>query len=385
MDRLCQHFGVCGGCAYQDIPYDEQLKQKESVIARAIQQQNIDIQLSQMHPSARQWFYRNKMEFAFGESPDGVVCGLHAKGKHYQIIPLKECRISSEDVSSLLAAVIEEARQKRYPAYNKYTHEGFLRHLVLKESKTYPQIMINLVTTSQGVLDTAAFVERISRLGLKKSVVSIVRTINDSHSDAVLVERQEQLFGCDYIIEEVADLKYMITPQSFFQVNPLTLPQWYKRIAYFCRLQPAFQLLDLYCGIGGIGLYVSRYCRSVWGIELSEEAVKNASQNAQLNKISNVSFMFGDTAAVLLENAFFKGAIDAMTINPPRSGISNKVIKRVLEIQPATIVYSSCNPSSFFSDARRIMEQSRYTLESVEAFDFFPHTPHVEVVGVLRK
>lgn len=116
-----------------------------------------------------------------------------------------------------------------------------------------------------------------------------------------------------------------------------------------------------------------------------EDAVKNASQNAQLNEITNVSFMFGDVGTVLLENTFFKGIIDTVTVNPPRSGISNKVIKRILEIQPAKIVYSSCNPSSFFSDARRIMEQSRYTLESVEAFDFFPHTPHVEVVGVLRR
>lgn len=265
MDRLCQHFGVCGGCACQDVPYGQQLKQKESVIAQAIQQQNVDIQLSQVHPSAQQWFYRNKMEFAFGDGPDGIICGLHAKGKHNQIIPLKECLIFSEDVSLLLAAVVEEARQKKYPAYNKYTHEGILRHLVIKESKALPQIMINLVTTSQGVLDAASFIERISHLSLKKSVVSIVRTINDSYSDAVLVEHQEQLFGCDYIVEEIADLKYMITPQSFFQVNPRTVLQWYKRIAYFCRLQPSSQLLDLYCGNGGIGLYLSRFCRTVWG------------------------------------------------------------------------------------------------------------------------
>jgi len=384
-DNVCRHFGTCGGCSAQDVPYGEQLVRKQQAIETLMKQHHFDTALEAVCPSPQVWYYRNKMEFAFFEENGSVVCGLHKPGRHYEGFSLKECRIFSEEVPLLIAAVEEEARQKRYTAYDKYAFKGFLRHLVVRESKALPQRMINIVTTSQETFDEGSFVQRLTSLPLRKKAVSILHTINDSVSDAVVVQRQKVIFGEDGIEEQVGNLCFRIFPQSFFQVNPAALPQWYETIREYAGLTPSQKLLDLYSGIGGIGLCMARHCDFVWGIELLDDLVKNACLNAALNSIKNISFVRGDVRTVLPESGFFKGAAQAMTVNPPRSGLSKKVIKRMCEVNPATMVYSSCNPASFLQDIKGIMEQSCYRLASVAAFDFFPHTPHMEVVGLLRK
>lgn len=384
-ERLCRHFGTCGGCSAQDIPYPQQLARKQQAIETLMKQHHFDTTLDAVHPSPQIWYYRNKMEFAFFEENGSVVCGLHKPGRHYEGFSLKECRIFSEEVPLLIAAVEEEARQQQYTAYDKYAFKGFLRHVVVRESKALPQRMINIVTTSERPLDEQSLVQRLTALSLDKKIVSVLWTINDSVSDAVVVQRQKVIFGGDSIEELVGGLYFKIFPQSFFQVNPAALPAWYETIRKYAGLTSSQRLLDVYSGIGGIGLCMARHCDFVWGIELLEELVKNACLNASVNRIKNISFVRGDVSKVLPESGFFKGAVQVMTVNPPRSGLSKKVIKRMCEVNPATIVYSSCNPASFLQDIKGIMERVPYRLASVEAFDFFPHTPHVEVVGVLRK
>ncbi len=384
-DRLCRHFGICGGCSSQDIPYPQQLLRKQQVIEALMKQHGIDSTLSRVHPSPQPWYYRNKMEFAFFEEEGKVICGLHKPGHHYEGFSLKECFIFSEDAALIVAAIEEEAQQHGYRAYNKYAFNGFLRHLVVRESKSLPQLMVNLVTTSQAELEEGSLIQRLNALPLKKKIVSFLRTINDSASDAVVVQKQKVVFGEDSIEERVDGLRFRIFPQSFFQVNPSALPQWYETIRRFADLTLSQKLLDLYSGIGGISLHMARHADFVWGIELFDELIKSARMNASLNGANNVSFLCGDVSRVLLENLFLRGTIQAITVNPPRSGLSKKVIKRMREINAPVVVYSSCNPASFFLDIQRIIQEADYHFAALEAFDFFPHTPHVEVVGVLRK
>jgi 23S rRNA (uracil-5-)-methyltransferase RumA len=379
--KICKHFGNCGGCSFQNIPYLQQLKNKEEKLKKLLSYYEIDTSLKPIN-SYREWFYRNKMEFTFSFQ-EKIILGLHHKNKKRKVVDIEECLIASRDTEKILNCVKKFANKKNYPVYHKFTHRGFLRHLIIREAKFTNQIMVGIVTTSLQDLDKEEFINDLLNLKLEKKLKSIWWIINDALSDAVVFQKKELLWGDCFIQEELGEYKFNIGIDSFFQVNSFGIKDLYEKITDYTCLTGKEKVLDLYCGVGCIGIFLSKKAKFVWGIELKKEIVEAASENAKLNKIENVSFLTDEVRRFLnLKGSFYRG-IDLVVINPPRCGLSKKVIRAILRLEPKMIIYSSCNPDTFCRDLKAL--NSLYKINFIEPFDFFPHTIHLECLALLDK
>ncbi|HDN86096.1 MAG TPA: 23S rRNA (uracil(1939)-C(5))-methyltransferase RlmD [Candidatus Omnitrophica bacterium] len=377
--RFCQHFSICGGCQYQDIPYFEQLKMKESQIKDMIDFFELSVELKPIN-SYREWFYRNKMEFTFGKEDSNLICGLHRKKEKRELFNLRECLIFSPCAEPILNKV-REVLKDRYLPYEKFSHRGFLRHLVIRETKFTDEIMIALVTTTQDKLDQEEFVKELVALKLEKKISSLFWILNDRVSDAVIFEEKRLLWGQPFITEKIANLNFRIFVDSFFQTNSYGITHLYKKIEEYAQLTGEERVLDLYCGVGSIGLFLARRAKFVWGVEIKKEIVENAIVNAQLNGIENISFICSDVKKFLVQKDISN--IDIVVINPPRCGLSKKIKKYLLKMPSPRIFYSSCNPYTLFTDLKDF--SSLYRIVFIEPFDFFPHTPHLECLAFLER
>jgi len=381
---ICKHFGECGGCRFQDREYSIQLEEKDATCRRLLADSEIKTDLRKIIPSPKPFYYRNKMEYTFYHDGGELVCGLHRKDKNRSVFQLEECPLFSEDIPLIMATVMDFARATGLPAYHPYRHQGFWRNLVVREGKFTGQIMVNLVTSSDGKIDEEALRQAFEGLPTGKRIASLIHTINDSLSNAVIPERVSILRGEPFYEEKLFHLSFRIPPFSFFQVNPFIMNIFYPELHRILNLKGSEKILDIFCGSGTIGLVLSSRAKSVLGIELDETAVENARSNARLNRVENLNFIAGKASRVMVENRRdWPGQFDLLVVNPPRSGISKKVVKRILEIEPERVVYSSCNPKTFFPQASMLLE--RYHLESVQPFDFFPQTPHMELLAVFRR
>jgi len=379
--RICKHFDQCGGCRFQDIPYNEQLRSKESRIESLISESGFNTELKPINYSD-EWFYRNKMEFSFSGQGE-LTCGLYSKTEKRKVVNLEECLIFSADLSIILEAIKDFLKEKNHSVYNKYSHEGFLRNLIVRETKFTGQIMVGIVTSSSEPFAKKEFVKILTNLKLQSAIVSIYWIINDSLSDAVIFEKKELLYGEPYICEKLDDLSFKIGIDTFFQINPRMLVGFYNKIKDYLNLSNEQRVLDLFCGAGSIGIFLAQRAKFVWGIEIAQEIVDMAWANAKANNIENISFIASDSRKFLnTQGSFYKG-IDVVVVNPPRSGLSNKIIRGILRLEPKIIVYSSCNPNALFRDLGGWIDQ--YNLDFIEPFDFFPHTPHLEALSILRR
>ena len=379
--EICRHFGECGGCKFQDIEYPAQLLTKHNEIKNLLKHP-LSSKLAPIIGSDHIYFYRNKMEFSFLRHDDRISCGLHHLRHKREIINIEECNIFSKDTALILESLRRFFNDKGTSVYDRYSHKGFLRHLVLREAKNTQDFMVNLVTSSQGSFDKEELVRVLLCLSLNKRISSIIWTVNDSLSDAVVPERCSVIYGENYIEEIIQGLRFKIMPHSFFQVNPCILDTFYATLKGILNLQESHRVLDIFCGMGTISFILSGLCDFVWGIEAESYAVDNAYINASSNNIKNAAFLSGNARTVLFNNMYlWKNNIDIVVINPPRSGISKKIIQRIKEINPGKIIYSSCNPVSFMENLEWFLDS--YDIDIIQPFDFFPHTPHVEVLGLL--
>jgi len=277
-------------------------------------------------------------------------------------------------------------RKERVSSYNTFSHSGFLRYLVLRESKTKNDFMVNIVTTSESSLDEEAFKSALISLRLKgkKRITSLVWTISDKFSDAVVPEKFEVFYGQDYLEEEIKGFKFRIPVFSFFQVNPFILEVFFEFIKTHLEDSKERTALDLFSGVGSLSLFLAREFSFVWAVEQDELAVKTSLVNASLNNINNVSFLNSDVKKALFLNLnLWREKIFLVFINPPRAGLSKKIIKRIKNIVPEKIIYSSCNPKSFIVDLQNFLDC--YRIKLIQPFDFFPHTPHIEVLALLER
>jgi 23S rRNA (uracil1939-C5)-methyltransferase len=383
MSTVCKHFGDCGGCSFQDIPYLEQLCKKEEEIKRLLREAEFEVLLKPINHYP-EWFYRNKMEFCFYDNGDGkTVCGLYSKKFKNKVTDLEECLIFSPDIGIILAAVKDFVKAGNYPAYNKYNYKGFLRHLVVREAKFTSQIMVGLVTTGQAAFDRAGFVKLLAGLKLNSSIKSIYHILNDSMSDAVIFQEKNLLYGEPFIREELGGFQFNIGIDTFFQVNPRAIDDFYAKIRGYAGLDKTKSVLDLFCGTGSIGMFLAKDAKYVWGVEIEKAIVEAAWENAKINNINNISFAVSDTKNFLNTQSYFHQGVDLLIVNPPRCGVSPKVVKSLLTLNAKRIIYSSCNPKSLFEDLKLMCQF--YRLEFVEPFDFFPHTPHCECLTILNK
>ena len=391
IDPKCEYFNLCGGCTYQNLSYSDQLELKVSQVQKLLEN-NIESKyvLEKTVESPTEFEYRNKMEFTFGNSEkDGpLTLGLHKKGSFFDIINVNECLLMDEDFRKILDFSVKYFEVKGLPFYHKVSHEGYLRYLVIRKGDKTKELLVNLITSSQLTFDTSEWLESILGLNLSSKIVGVLHTLNDNISDTVNSEEETILYGSRDINEKIFDLNFRISPYSFFQTNSLGVEKLYEKVLdYVSQSNPENKVVfDLFSGTGTIGQVVSKMTNAskVYGIEIVEEAVNKANENARLNGLDNCEFIAGDVFAKLDE--FDKQGIepDIIILDPPRAGVREKAITKILKYNVKNIVYVSCNPKSLVQDLR-LLEMNGYVAEKVCCVDMFPQTPHVETVVLMSR
>ncbi|NEZ45759.1 23S rRNA (uracil(1939)-C(5))-methyltransferase RlmD [Clostridium niameyense] len=384
IEPKCPHFNQCGGCSTQYLPYEKQLELKEKQVLKLFKNKNIKgFDFLGIEKSPEKYEYRNKMEFTFGDMEKGgdLTLGMHVKNRNFAILTVDSCKIVDEDFRSILSLVVNYFNEKAIPKYRVMSHEGYLRNLVIRKAKNTGEVLINIVTTSQMEFNFDEIVDLLLKQEYIGEIKGILHTINDSLSDVVQIDKLEVLYGRDYIIEEILGLKFKISPESFFQTNSKGAEKLYSIVKEFLGDAKSKTVFDLYCGTGTIGQIVARDAKKVIGIELIEEAVKAAEENAKLNGLENCTFIAGDVAKTITE---IKEKPDVIILDPPRPGVHPKALEYVVKFNPKDIVYVSCNPKTLVNDLEYLISCG-YKVEKVKAMDMFPSTPHVETVVKLSK
>ena len=384
VDSRCDHFGRCGGCSYQTIPYEEQLKIKQEQVKKLLDTVDLgDYDYLDIVTSPNEFEYRNKMEFSFGDVEKGgeLALGMHQKGKFYEIETVDGCQIVDQDFRGILVTVLEYFREKKTTFYNSRRHEGVLRHLVVRKAIKTQQMLVNLVTSSDEELDLTELSSRLKNLKLQSEIKGFLHTINDSLSDIVQSDETRIIFGQDHITEELLGLKFDISAFSFFQTNSLGAERLYSVVRDFAGDTKDKVVFDLYCGTGTIAQIVAPIAKKVIGIEIVEEAVESAIENAKMNGLDNCEFIAGD---VMLKVNEIDDKPDIIILDPPRDGIHPKAIGKIIDFKPEEFVYVSCKPSSLVRDLPIFIERG-YKVEKVQCVDMFPYTPHVETVVLITK
>ena len=383
-EETCAHFGQCGGCSILSVPYEKQLEIKSEQVLKLFEEQDISgFEFLGIEGSPDERVYRNKMEYTFGDEVKGgpLTLGMHKKGRHLDIITVDDCRLVDEDFIKVLTSTVEYFEQKNLPYYRINSHQGFLRNLVVRKGVNTNQLMVNIVTTTQEDFDMTEYKDMILNLGTKAEVVSILHTINDGLADAVNCDELRVLHGRDYIEEVVLGLRFKISPFSFFQTNTKGAEKLYTIAREFVGDHEGKVLFDLYSGTGTIGQVMASAAKQVYGIELIEEAVVAANQNAKLNGLDNCEFIAGDVAKVVKN---LEAKPDLIVVDPPRPGVHKDAIRDISGFGANEIVYISCNPRTLVLDLKGF-EAYGYKVEKVKLMDMFPNTPHVETVVLLSK
>lgn len=391
-EPVCSIFPACGGCMYQTMSYEEQLNMKAAQVKKLIDEAVIrggqvdtegkpDYIFEGIKGSPQEFAYRNKMEFSFGdEYKDGPLSlGLHKKGSTYDVLNACDCKLVHEDMTKILTCILEYCREEGFSYYHKMQHTGFLRHLLLRRGNTTGEILVNLVTTSEIETDFAELQKRLLALPLEGKIVGFLHIINNSLSDVVRSDETRILYGQDYFYEEILGLKFKITPFSFFQPNSYGAEVLYKTAREYIGDTKEMTVFDLYSGTGTISQIMASVAKEVIGVEIVEEAVKAAGENAHLNGIENCRFIAGDVLKVLDD---IQEKPDFIILDPPRDGIHPKALPKIIDYGVDKLVYISCKPTSLARDLEMFLGRG-YQVEKVCCVDQFCQTVHVETVVLL--
>ena len=393
-EEACPHFGTCGGCVYQSLPYEEQLKIKERQV-RALLDPVVEpgsYEFQGIKASPISGGYRNKMEFSFGDEFKGgpLALGMHKRGSFYDIVTTPECRIVHEDFCKILETTRGYFAELGTAFMGKLSHKGYLRHLLVRRAVKTGEILVDLVTTTQTEwLGTdhseeqvlAGWKEALLGLKLEGTYAGILHTLNDSLADVVQSDRTDVLYGQDYFYEELLGLRFRISPFSFFQTNSLGAEVLYDTARSYVGETKDKVVFDLYSGTGTIAQILAPVAKKVVGVEIVEEAVEAAKVNAQLNGLENCEFIAGDVLKVIDEIA---DKPDLIVVDPPRDGIHPKALNKIIEFGVDRMVYISCKPTSLARDLV-VLQERGYKVEKVCAVDMFPGTANCEVCCLLER
>ena len=379
----CKHFGICGGCRYQNLSYEQQLDLKKRQVEELIEKNGLSFDIENIYGSPITEGYRNKMEFTFGdEEKDGpLALGMHKKNSFYDIVTLDDCRIVDPDFNVLLQAILKYFKEKGETYFHKIRHEGFLRHLVMRRSVKTGDILINLVTTTQSQLDESEFVNMILAQKIDGKVVGILHTLNDNLADVVQSDETKTLYGQDYFYEYLYNMRFKISPFSFFQTNTLGAEVLYDKVREYVGETKDKLIYDLYTGTGTIAQMLASVASKVVGVEIVEEAVEAAKKNAVDNHLDNCEFIAGDVLKVV-DNLTKKP--DILVLDPPRDGIHPKALTKIINFNVDEMVYVSCKPTSLMRDLL-VFREAGYEVKRACLVDMFPGTVHVETVVLLSK
>ena len=382
---VCPHFGQCGGCTYQNLPYEEQLAMKNEQVKKMMDEA-VDGEYiwEGIKPSPVRTEYRNKMEFSFGdEYKDGpLALGMHKRGSFHDIVNVPECQIVDQDFRKILTCTLECASESGLPYYHKMRHDGYFRHLLVRKAVKTGQILVDLVTTTESdAFDMKKWAEALQNLELKGSIAGILHTSNDSLADVVKDEGTEIIYGQNYFYEELLGLKFKITPFSFFQTNSLGAEVLYEKAREYIGDTKDKVVFDLYSGTGTIAQILAPVAKKVVGVEIVEEAVEAAKENAALNGLDNCSFWAGDVLKVIDE----LGEVpDLIMLDPPRDGVHPKALEKICNFGVNRLVYIACKPTSLARDLEMLQGRG-YRVERIACIDLFPSTVHVETVCLLSR
>ena len=382
-EPACQEFPACGGCMYQTMSYEAQLEMKERQVRDLLNSVTEAYQWDGIFGSPIEFGYRNKMEFSFGdEYKDGPLSlGLHKKGSTYDILNTDDCKLVHPDMTRILTCVREFFLEKGASFYKKLQHMGYLRHLLIRRGITSGEILVHVVTTTQEEYDFSPLVTRLLELPLEGRIVGIMHILNDSLSDVVQSDETRILYGKDYFYEELLGLRFRISTFSFFQPNSLAAEILYSRVREYVGNTRDKVVFDLYSGTGTISQLAASVADEVIGVEIVEDAVKAARENAALNGIDNCRFIAGDVLKVL-DDVTEKP--DMIILDPPRDGVHPKALPKILAYGVDQIVYISCKATSLVRDLPAFFEAG-YRLERACAIDQFCQGVHVETVCLLSK
>jgi 23S rRNA (uracil1939-C5)-methyltransferase len=366
------------GAPWQVLPYERQLAVKTDQVADALRRiGRLDgFAYEQMVPAVEQWRYRNKLEYSFGTVDGELVCGFHAPGSWERIEAFDDCLLASEAGNAARRAALAWCRDRGLPAYDRRAQRGLLRNLVVREGRRTGELQVRIVTSDDDV-DLDGFAEAI---GADSVLWTRALDVGETTTGGVT----EVLHGTDAIEEELAGLRFRISADAFFQTNTEMAERLYAVAAEYAGLQGWERVYDLFCGIGTIGLSLAARAGEVWGLEIVEEAIADAIANARANEIGNARFFAGDVRLALRELVERAGRPDVLVVDPPRAGLSAKVVRRIIEAAPSRIVYVSCNPTTLAPNAAQLAEAG-YVLRRVRPVDMFPQTPHIECVALLER
>ncbi len=383
VEAPCPHFGACGGCRFQDFAYEAQLEAKQAQIEDSLRRLGgiAEPPVGPIVPSASIYGYRNKLEYSFTQTEAGPALGFHAAGRWDEVLPIEVCLLTSDTGNAIRDTVQIWAREEGLEAYDQKDEKGYLRHLVVREGRNTGQALVQLVTAEGERFDRDYLIETLRKI---PEVKSIHWAVNDTPAEVTNLPSL-LLWGEEAIEEELLGLRFRVRPNAFLQTNTEMAEILYRLAIEAAGLTGTETVYDLYCGTGTMALAMAAHALSVWGVEISEESVACALENAELNGISNAAFFAGNVGQSLEELRGRAGEPDVVVVDPPRAGLAGKALKRVGETGAPRLVYVSCNPTTLASDLKVLIGEYGYTLLQVTPVDMFPHTPHVESVSLLTR
>ena len=390
IDPKCEHFDWCGGCTNQQLYYQKQLEYKHKQISEIMVRigKAEGLKINQIIGCEKTFNYRNKMEYTFSDNPwfigdesyDNVIIGLHVPKRFDKILNINECHINHEVFNEIINISKNISNQYNLIPYDVKKHTGFLRFLVIRIGIHTNEVMVNIVTAG---FKPKIIKPLVDALSLKvDSIKSIVNTINNEKSN-IASGSTKLLYGQEFINEKIGDCEFKISANSFFQTNSYQVKTLYDYIVKTANFKDSDIVYDLYCGAGTIGIYISKFVKKVYGIEIVEDAVKDAKINAKKNNIKNISFYCGDLKDILNTDVMNNILLPSIIIvDPPRPGLHPNTVKNLLALRPNKIIYVSCNPATMARDIE-ILINEKYSIKDLQPIDMFPHTPHVECVTTL--
>ena len=383
VDAPCAHYPECGGCRFQDLAYETQIAAKHDQVRDALQRIGgiSEPPLEPIVPAESVFHYRNKLEYSFTQTPEGPALGFHRAGRWDEVLEIERCWLTTDLGNAIRSAVRDWARAEHLEAYDQEHQTGYLRHLVVREGRNTGQALVVLVTAPGERFEREELVDTLRRF---PEVRSIHWAVNETPAEVTNLPTT-LLWGDEAIEEELLGLRFRIRPNAFLQTNTAMAERIYELAREAAAVQRDETVYDLYCGTGTIALSLASSALTVWGVEVSEESVACAIENAELNGIANVAFFAGEVGRSLEELAERAGPPDVVVVDPPRAGLSSKAVRRVGRLEPKRIVYVSCNPTTLAGNVKELGRDWGFTVERVTPVDMFPHTPHVEAVALLTR
>lgn len=382
VEAPCTVYKQCGGCQMQHLSYEGQLKAKHKHVKEVLARIG-KVEHAIVHPVLGMndpWRYRNKAQVPVGEREGGLVAGFYKERSH-DIIDMDTCLIQQEMNDTVVQTVKQICEQYNIPAYNEQTHKGVLRHIMARYGATTKEVMVVLITRTEDLLHKKKIVEEIVKR--VPNVKSIVQNINPKRTNVIMGEHTRVLWGSEYIYDYIGDIRFAISARSFYQVNPEQTKVLYEKALEYAELTGKETVIDAYCGIGTISLFLAKNAKKVYGVEVVPEAIEDAKRNAALNGMTNVEFAVGE-AEVVIPKWYEQGVqADCIVVDPPRKGCDETLLQTMIAMKPKRIVYVSCNPATLARDLRMLEDGGYQTLE-VQPVDMFPHTVHVECVAKLE-